>query len=123
MDGQRFCGVEDEDRGEVIFFQLSNTCHSDVLLQFVPIVLFQIQKLSDAMHIEDKEEGLAQLREVLAFLHLPRKDPPEISNHGLILLNCFSQISSTSVNENGSLIQDAVRGGKTDFVRLLLEHG
>ena len=34
-----------------------------------------------------------------------------------------SQISSTSVNENGSVIQDAVRGDKTDFVRVLLEHG
>ena len=72
MEGQRFCGVEDEDRGEVIFFRLSNTCHSDVLLQFVPVVPFQIQKLSDAMHNEDKEEGMVQLREVLAFLGLPR---------------------------------------------------
>ena len=30
----------------------------------------------------------------------------------------------TSVNSNGSLLQSAVYlGGKTDFVRLLLEHG
>ena len=34
------------------------------------------------------------------------------------------QVSGTSVNSNGSLLQSAVYlGGKTDFVRLLLEHG
>ena len=43
----------------------------------MPIVPFQIQKLSDSMYIEDKEEGMAQFRKVLAFLGLPRKDPPE----------------------------------------------
>ena len=59
-------------QGQGDFFKLSNTCHSDARLQFVPIMPFQIQKLSDAMHNEDKEEGLAQLREVLAFLGLPR---------------------------------------------------
>merc|ERR1712013_269177 len=95
MEGHRFCGVEDESRGE-----------------FVPIVPFQLQKLSDAMYLEDKEEGMAVFREVFDFLKMPREDPdnPEI-------------VSSMTINENGSVIQDAVRGGKIDFLRLLLEHG
>merc|ERR1712126_100666 len=95
MEGHRFCGVEDEPRGE-----------------FVPIVPFQLQKLSDAMYLEDKEEGMAVFREVFDFLKMPREDPdnPE-------------KVSSMTINENGSVIQDAVRGGKIDFLRLLLEHG
>ena len=28
-----------------------------------------------------------------------------------------------AVSENGSVTQDAVRGGKIDFIRLLLAHG
>jgi len=98
MDGQRFCGSEDvepeilKDEEEV-----------------EPAVPFLIEQLSKALHIEDKEEALKTFRQILSFLKLPWKDPPEA-------------ISSTSVNENGSVIQDAVRGGKTDFVRLLLEH-
>ena len=73
MEGHRFCGVEDEPRGEVTFSrQLS---HCIVLLQFVPIVPFQLQKLSDAMYLEDKEEGMAVFREVFDFLKMPREDP------------------------------------------------
>lgn len=45
--------------------------------EFVPVVPFQIQKLSDAMYMEDKEEGIAQFCKVLDFIGLPRKDPPE----------------------------------------------
>merc|ERR1711928_28209 len=95
MEGHRFCGVEDEPRGE-----------------FVPIVPFQLQKLSDAMYLDDKEEGMAVFREVFDFLKMPREDPdnPE-------------KVSSTTINESGSVIQDAVRGGKIDFLRLLLENG
>ena len=52
MEGQRFCGVEDEDRAEVIFSGFQILSNSDVLLQFVPIVPFQIQKLSDSMYNE-----------------------------------------------------------------------
>jgi len=96
LEGQRFCGVEDPPRGE-----------------WVPIVPFQIQKMSDAMYIEDKEEGMAQFLEVIAHLGLPKSpdsDYPET-------------VSKHSVNEHGSVIQDAVRGGKTDFLRLLLQNG
>ena len=41
---------------------------------------FQIQKMSDAMYIEDKEEGMAQFLEVIAHLGLPKSpdsDYPE----------------------------------------------
>jgi len=96
LEGQRFCGVEDPPRGE-----------------WVPIVPFQIQKMSDAMYIEDKEEGMAQFMEVIEHLGLPKSpdsDYPET-------------VSKHSVNEHGSVIQDAVRGGKTDFLRLLLQNG
>ena len=57
-------------RGE--FFQGSYHCL--VLLQFVPIVPFQLQKLSDAMYLDDKEEGMAVFREVFDFLKMPRED-------------------------------------------------
>jgi len=40
-----------------------------------------------------------------------------------LLCSSISQISSTSINEHGSVMQDAVRGDKTDFIRLLLEVG
>jgi len=75
-------------------------------------VPFQFQKLSDAMYLDDKEEGMAKFREVFAFIHMPRTDPDRPET-----------ISSTSINENGSVMQDAVRGDKTDFIRLLLEVG
>merc|ERR1712037_406896 len=77
------------------------------IYQVEPAVPFLIESLSKVMHNEDKEEALKMFRQILSF---PFFDPPET-------------VSSTSVNENGSVIQDAVRGGKTDFVRLLLEHG
>ena len=35
----------------------------------------------------------------------------------------MSQVSSTSVNDYGSVLQDAVLEGKIDFIRILLEHG
>ena len=48
------------------FFQAA-IYHCIVLLQFVPIVPFQLQKLSDAMYLDDKEEGMAVFREVFDF--------------------------------------------------------
>ena len=61
-------------RGSFFFsFQIFHYCL--LLLQWVPIVPFQIQKMSDAMYIEDKEEGMAQFLEVIAHLHLPKTDP------------------------------------------------
>ena len=144
------------------FFQ-AISYHCIVLLQFVPIVPFQLQKLSDAMYLDDKEEGMAVFREVFVFLKMPpedlvswapieiifvltiltlfvdqvfdflkmpREDPdnPEkvrsvILDFSLMLSLSINQVSSTTINENGSVIQDAVRGGKIDFLRLLLEHG
>ena len=36
---------------------------------------------------------------------------------------CVTQVSSTAVNRYGSVLRDALLEGKTDFIRLLLEHG
>ena len=80
LEGQRFCGVEDPPRGEVKFFSFQIFHYCLFLLQWVPIVPFQIQKMSDAMYIEDKEEGMAQFLEVIAHLGLPKSpdsDYPE----------------------------------------------
>ena len=41
----------------------------------------------------------------------------------MIHLSWRSQVTRTAVDSNGSVLQDAVIEGKTDFVRLLLEHG
>merc|ERR1719320_287299 len=64
----------------------------------------RLQQLSRAMYKEDKEEGRKRFTELLGYL------TPE-------------KVTRTAVDGNGSVLQDAVIEGKTDFVRLLLEHG
>merc|ERR1719385_301554 len=64
----------------------------------------KLQQLSKAMYKEDKEEEKKEFSEILASL------PPDV-------------VSSTAVNDYGSVLRDAVLEGKTDFIRLLLEHG
>jgi len=67
----------------------------------------KLQQLSKTMYgpyEDDKEKAKDKFRELLSSL------PPEL-------------VSSTSVNDYGSVLQDAVLEGKTDFIRLLLEHG
>jgi len=57
---------------------------------------------------------------------MPREDPdnPEIVILDFLFCSLsIKQVSSMTIDENGSVIQDAVRGGKIDFLRLLLEHG
>ena len=68
MDGEHFCGVPDEEGGgaEVTFKCFTVTFV--VLLQFVPIVPFKLQKLSEAMYIDDKEEAMTKFRELLGYL-------------------------------------------------------
>merc|ERR1719397_155477 len=79
LEGQRFCGVEDPPRGEL-----------------VPIVPFQIQKMSDAMYIEDKEEGMDQFMEVIEHLGLPKSpdsDYPEtVRSQNMDLILSFGKI-------------------------------
>merc|ERR1719391_1998717 len=60
----------------------------------------KLQQLSKALYREDTEK----FKTVLSSLS------PEL-------------VSTTAVNSSGSVLQDAVSEGKTDFVRLLLEHG
>merc|ERR1712032_73172 len=64
----------------------------------------KLQQMSKAMYEDDKEKAKNKFRELLSSLS------PEL-------------VSSTSVNQYGSVLQDAVIEGKTDFIRLLLEHG
>merc|ERR1719397_1646654 len=67
----------------------------------------KLQQLSKTMYgpyDDDKEKAKEKFRELLSSLS------PET-------------VSSTSVNDYGSVLQDAVLEGKTDFIRLLLEHG
>ena len=48
----------------------------------MPAVPFLIEQLSKALNmgwigLEEKEEALKEFRQILSFLELPRKDPPE----------------------------------------------
>merc|ERR1719385_451853 len=64
----------------------------------------KLQQLSKAMYKEDTEEAKKKFSELLRSLS------PEL-------------VSTTAVNRYGSVLQDAVLEGKTDFVRLLLDYG
>merc|ERR1719295_1076178 len=64
----------------------------------------KLQQLSKAMYKKDTEEAKKKFRELLRSLS------PEL-------------VSTTAVNRYGSVLQDAVLEGKTDFVRLLLDYG
>jgi len=64
----------------------------------------KIQQLSRLMYEDDREKAKNKFSELLSSLS------PE-------------SVSSTSVNQYGSVLQDAVLESKTDFIRLLLEHG
>jgi len=64
----------------------------------------KLEQLSKAMYKEDKEEAKKEFSKILASLS------PDV-------------VSSTAVNDYGSVLRDAVLEGKTDFIRLLLEHG
>merc|ERR1719500_304401 len=64
----------------------------------------KLSQLSKAMYEDDPEKAKNKFRELLSSLS------PEL-------------VSSTSVNNFGSVLQDAVLEGKIDFIRILLEHG
>ena len=74
------------------------------------------QQLSKSMYEGDKEK----------FCDLLNSLSPDLVRlkNNFLKKKSIRQVSGTSVNSNGSLLQSAVfLGGKTDFVRLLLEHG
>ena len=82
----------------------------------------RLRQLSRAMYKEDKEEAKKRFSELLGFL------TPELvrfmkKKFFLFIHSCFSQVANTGINSWGSVLQDAVFEGKTDFVRLLLVHG
>merc|ERR1719394_93899 len=64
----------------------------------------RLRQLSRAMYKEDEKEAKKRFSEFLGFL------TPEL-------------VANTGINSWGSVLQDAVFEGKTDFVRLLLAHG
>ena len=81
----------------------------------------KLLQLSRAMYKDDREEGKKRFKELLRSL------TPELvrfSNDGFFTGNFgFFQVSTTAPNRYGSVLQDAVIEGKSDFVRLLLEYG
>ena len=80
----------------------------------------RLRQLSRAMYKEDKEEAKKRFSELLGFL------TPELVRFDEIIFfihSCFFQVANTGINSWGSVLQDAVFEGKTDFVRLLLAHG
>merc|ERR1719209_1050415 len=64
----------------------------------------KLEQLSKAMYKEDKEEAKKEFSKILASLS------PDV-------------VSSTAVDDYGSVLRDAVLERKIDFIRLLLEHG
>ena len=81
----------------------------------------KLLKLSRAMYKDDTEEEKKKFKELLRSL------TPELVRFSLVGFFTgdfgFFQVSTTAVNRYGSVLQDAVLEGKTDFVRLLLEYG
>ena len=81
----------------------------------------KLEQLSKAMYKEDEDEAKKEFSKILASL-----SPDVVS----FLKSCIyfwlivlTQVSSTAVNDYGSVLRDAVLERKTDFIRLLLEHG
>ena len=81
----------------------------------------KLLQLSRAMYKEDTEEAKKRFKGLLKSLtpELVRfsSDCFFTGNFG------FFQVSTTAVNQYGSVLQDAVIEDKIDFVRLLLEYG
>ena len=82
----------------------------------------RLRQLSRAMYKEDKEEAKKRFSELLGLL------TPELvrfmrKKNYFFIHSCFFQVANTGINSWGSVLQDAVFEGKTDFVRLLLAHG
>ena len=81
----------------------------------------RVQQLSRAMYKDDKEEGRKRFRELLSYLtpEMVRFFNQNQSFNEFVII----QVATTPVNRYGSVMQDAVVEGKTEFVNLLLEHG
>ena len=81
----------------------------------------RVQQLSRAMYKEDKEEGRKRFTELLSYLtpEMVRFLNQNQSFNEFVII----QVTTTPVNRYGSVMQDAVVEGKTEFVNLLLEYG
>ena len=83
----------------------------------------RLKQLSEAMYKDDKAEAVREFRELLGSLS------PELVmlfSRNIFTLQCVfsaSKVGRTAVNDYGSVLRDAVLERKTDFIRILLEHG
>ena len=81
----------------------------------------KLELLSKTMYLEDQETAKVKFREILSSL-----SPELVRMKTYIFLfdpRWSLQVGRTSVNEYGSVLQDATIENKTDFIRILLEHG
>ena len=81
----------------------------------------KLELLSKTMYLEDEEKAKVKFREILSSL-----SPELVRMKTYIFLFdplWLVQVGRTSVNEYGSVLQDATIENKTDFIRILLEHG
>ena len=80
----------------------------------------KLQQLSKEMYKEDTEKAKKKFSELLRSL------TPELVRYPfhLLYIGCISflQVSTTTVNRFGSVLQAAAFDGKTEFVRILLEY-
>ena len=81
----------------------------------------KLELLSKTMYLEDQETAKVKFREILSSLS------PELVRMKIYIFlfdpRWSLQVGRTSVNEYGSVLQDATIENKTDFIRILLEHG
>ena len=84
----------------------------------------KIQRLSEAMYKEDVEEAKKEFSKLLGSLSPELVSSKKRSTSSSIFFNIFTaQVTCTAVNSYGSVLQDAVLERKTDFIRILLDHG
>ena len=77
----------------------------------------KIRQLSSLMYQEDQEKAKKEFRELLETL------PSKLVSSEQKIRPILRKVAETSLNCYGSVLQDAVLEGKTDFICLLLQHG
>ena len=81
----------------------------------------QFYRLYQLMNSWDEEEFKTLLQLVPLDLVTTLNDPAV--KRGDLDLSFFLQLNTKSARDHGTLLQDAVYDGKSDFVRILLEYG
>ena len=85
----------------------------------------KLQQLSKAMYNDDKEEAKREFSKILVSMSPDVVSFLKSLIYFWLLLIVLTKVSSTAVDGYGSVLRDAVleASTKTDFIRLLLEHG